>query len=75
LVAQLLLQATASGFIGVDMALNRFMANIDLIGNLDGTPLLEEAIHCPIALISIILAALREPKERSSVNKQACLGR
>ena len=39
LSAQLLPKIAASGFIGVDMAVNRFMANTDLIGNLDGAPL------------------------------------
>lgn len=40
LAAQLLIQATASRFIGIDMAVNRLMANADLIGYLLGTPLL-----------------------------------
>ena len=39
LAAQLLIQATASGFIGVDMAVDGLMANTNLIGNLDGAPL------------------------------------
>jgi hypothetical protein len=40
LAMQLLPKTTASGFIRVHMTVNRFMANTDLIGNLDGAPLL-----------------------------------
>jgi hypothetical protein len=36
--AQLLAKIATSSFIGVDIAVNRSMANIDLIGNLDGAP-------------------------------------
>ncbi len=39
LATQLFPKTTASGFIGVDMAVNRFMANTNLIGNLGGAPL------------------------------------
>ena len=39
LAAQLLVKIAASGFIGVDMALDGLMANTNLIGNLDGAPL------------------------------------
>jgi hypothetical protein len=40
LAAQLLIQAATSRFISVDMAVNGLVANTDLIGNLDGAPLL-----------------------------------
>jgi hypothetical protein len=39
LAAQLLIQATTSGFIGVDMAVDGLVANTKLIGNLGGAPL------------------------------------
>jgi hypothetical protein len=39
LAAQLLVKIAASGFIGVDMTINGLVANTNLIGNLDGTPL------------------------------------
>ncbi len=39
LAAQLLIQATTSRFICVDMAVNGLATNTDLIGNLDGAQL------------------------------------
>jgi hypothetical protein len=39
LAAQLLVEATTSDFIGVDMAIDGLAANTDLISNLDGAPL------------------------------------
>jgi hypothetical protein len=39
LAAQLLVKIAASGFIGLDMAVDGLVANTDLIGNLDGAPL------------------------------------
>ena len=38
LAARLLIEATASRFIGVGMAADGLVANTDLIGNLDGAP-------------------------------------
>jgi hypothetical protein len=38
--AQLLIQAAASGLIGIDVAVNGLVVNAEVIGNLDGTPLL-----------------------------------
>ena len=40
LAAQLLPKAAASGFIGIDMAVDGLVANTDQIGNLDGAPML-----------------------------------
>jgi hypothetical protein len=58
LAAQLLVKTTASGFIRVHMAVNRFMANTHLICDLLWTPLFMQAGHRFIPVFGVDLSRI-----------------